>query len=56
MGFKDCCCGLCAWFSVIGSLTFGILAIMLAKKNAGVIEHKFGLSLDDDNGITAAHK
>ena len=55
MGFKDGCCGLCAWFSVIGSAFFMILSIMLHRKNSAVIEHKFHLSLDDHVGIDKSH-
>ena len=55
MGFKDFCCNLCAWFSVIGSATFAILAVMLTRHNDAVIEHKFNLALTDTEGITAAH-
>ena len=55
MGIKDGCCGLCAWFSVIGSAFFLILSIMLYRKNPAVIEHKFHLSLDDKDGIAHSH-
>ena len=55
MGFKDGCCGLCAWFSVIGSVLFLILSVMLHRRNAAVIEHKFHLSLDDKVGIDKSH-
>tara|TARA_B110000285_G_C14593178_1_gene367291 strand:+ start:90 stop:260 length:171 start_codon:yes stop_codon:yes gene_type:complete len=34
-------CATCGWFSVIGSTVFAILATMLARRNASVIEHKF---------------
>ena len=55
MGFKDGCCTLCAWFSVIGSGIFLVLSIMLFRRNKPVIEHKFHLSLEDETGIHAAH-
>ena len=55
MAFKDLCCGLCAWFSVIGAGTFAVLATMLARGNIAVIEHKFHLSGEDQSGIDAAH-
>ena len=54
MGFKDCCCGLCAWFSVIGALTFSFICIMLYNNNLPVIEHKFGLTADKTKEIDAA--
>ena len=41
MGFKNFCCNCCAWFSVIGCATFGVLAIMLYRRNPAVLEHKF---------------
>ena len=34
-------CATCGWFSVIGATVFAVLATMLARKNAAVIEHKF---------------
>ena len=34
-------CATCGWFSVIGSTVFAVLATMLARRNASVIEHKF---------------
>ena len=55
MSFKGFCCGLCAWFSVIGSAFFIILSIMLHRRNPAVIEHKFHLSLDDKAGIDKSH-
>ena len=51
MGTKDGCCGLCAWFSIIGSILYGILALMLHRKNQAVIEHKFDLDYSDDATI-----
>ena len=51
MGLKDLGCGMCAWFSLIGSSTFAILAIMLTRKNEPVIEHKFHLKIDDEEKI-----
>ena len=44
-------CTCCAWFSVIGIYTFGVLAAMLYYKNPAVIEHKFGIKLTDQNAI-----
>ena len=51
MGFKNFCCNCCAWFSVIGVVTFGIIAAMLYRRNPAVIEHKFHLKVDDDDKI-----
>ena len=48
------CCSLCAWFSVIGAFTYGIMGIMLAKKNQSVIEHKFKLKFYDEDAISEA--
>ena len=48
MGGKDMFCGLGAWFSVIGSTSFTILAIMLYKRNEPVIEHKFEVDINDE--------
>ena len=54
MAFKDCCCGLCAWFSVVGAFTYGVLAIMLFKRNQPVIEHKFKIEFEDDAALNAS--
>ena len=54
MAFKDCCCGLCAWFSVVGAFTYSVLAIMLFKRNQPVIEHKFKIEFEDDAALNAS--
>ena len=54
MAFKDCCCGLCAWFSVIGALCFLMMFTMLSRGNLPVTEHKFGLPGDKTTEISAA--
>ena len=54
MAFKDCCCGLCGWFSVIGAFTYGVLAIMLLRRNQPVIEHKFKIEYEDDDALNAS--
>ena len=55
MGLKGGCCGLCAWFSVIGASFFLVLSIMLHRRNPAVIEHKFHMSIDDTAGINHSH-
>ena len=56
MSFKDFCCGLCAWFSVIGIGTFLTLAAMVANRNYPVIEHKFKMKVEgNDTALNAAH-
>ena len=52
MGFKNYCCNCCAWFSVIGFATFGVLAMMLYRKNPATIEHKFKIKLTDEDEIS----
>mmetsp|Transcript_6062 Transcript_6062/g.9768 ORF Transcript_6062/g.9768 Transcript_6062/m.9768 type:complete len:128 (-) Transcript_6062:37-420(-) len=58
MAFKDMCCGLCAWFSVIGSVMFITMSYMLLNKNRPLIEHKFKMPFyNNDPEIDAqAHK
>ena len=51
MGFPNFCCNCCAWFSVIGCFTFGVLAAMLYRRNPAVIEHKFHIKEWDDDKI-----
>ena len=51
MGFKDSCCGVCAWFSVVGVFTYAVLAIMLYRRNQPVIEHKFKIEFEDDETL-----
>ena len=51
MGFKNGCCNCCAWFSIVGCATFGVLATMLYRKNPAVIEHKFKIKLTDEDAI-----
>ena len=53
MGFKNFCCNCCAWFSVIGCATFGVLAMMLYRRNPAVLEHKFHLKETDETEINA---
>ena len=47
MGFKSGCCGLCAWFSMIGVGFYAIIAIMLYRHNKPLIEHKFKFAPDN---------
>mmetsp|Transcript_2819 Transcript_2819/g.4821 ORF Transcript_2819/g.4821 Transcript_2819/m.4821 type:complete len:97 (+) Transcript_2819:63-353(+) len=49
MGFSDGCCGLCAWFSVIGAVTYFTLAQMVMNRNQPVIEHKFKMRFNDND-------
>ena len=57
MGAKDGCCGLCAWFSVIGVALFLTLAAMVANRNLAVLEHKFKMKThDNDTQLDAAHQ
>ena len=51
MAFKDSCCGVCGWFSVVGVFTYAVLAIMLYRRNQPVIEHKFKIEFDDDETL-----
>ncbi len=51
MGFKNFCCNCCGWFSVIGVFTFGVLAMMLFRRNLPVLQHKFHLKETDDEKI-----
>ena len=51
MGFKNFCCNCCGWFSVIGCATFGVLAVMLYRRNPAVLEHKFHIKFTDDELI-----
>ena len=48
MAVKDMCCGLCAWFSVIGAIMYFTMAVMLIRNNKAVIEHKFHISDTED--------
>ena len=49
MGFKDGCCGLCAWFSVIGAFTYFTLGQMIINRNQPVIEHKFKMRFSNND-------
>ena len=51
MAFKNLCCNICAWFSVIGIATFGVLAAMLYRRNGPVIKHKFLLKGDNEKQL-----
>ena len=44
MAFASMCCGLCGWFSMIGVGFYAIIAVMLARRNKPLIEHKFKFS------------
>ena len=44
MAFGSLCCGICAWFSVIGVAFYAIIALMLLRENRPLIEHKFKIS------------
>ena len=52
MGFKNYCCNCCGWFSVIGFCTFGVLAMMLYRKNPAALEHKFKIKETDEDMIS----
>ena len=51
MAFKDSCCGVCAWFSVVGVFTYFVLAMMLYRRNQPVIEHKFKIEFEDEETL-----
>ena len=53
MGFKNFCCNCCGWFSIIGVITFGILAAMLYRRNPAVLEHKFHIKETDEEKINS---
>ena len=51
MGFKPFCCNLCALFSAVGVVTYFVLVQMVANRNLPVIEHKFKMRGDDEEGL-----
>ena len=53
MSFKSGCSNVCGWFSVVGAFTYGVLAIMLFRRNQPVIEHKFKIEFENEELIDA---